>query len=138
MTGWNHSLKDPKRMTIMIFLVAFINVVYIWTCNLFGFTPGWYLPLMLVLDMLMYWHADRRYFAFIHSTLMTAAFAGMVWLGVWDVKSLIAFIKALPDPVSVISIGETLYMMLVGICSAGLYFLGIYYIGRHYKQIGKS
>ena len=132
-----YNLKNGKRLAVAFLLVVFINMVFLEVMELAGLTYGWILTLMLVMDFLLYWHADRRYFAFIHSILMTVGVAGMIWIGIWDVKSLIAFIKAWPDPVSAINIGETLYMMLVGICSAGLYFLGIHYIGRHYKQIGK-
>ena len=122
-----YNLKNGKRLAVAFLLVVFINMVFLEVMELAGLTYGWILTLMLVMDFLLYWH----------SILMTVGVAGMIWIGIWDVKSLIAFIKAWPDPVSAINIGETLYMMLVGICSAGLYFLGIHYIGRHYKQIGK-
>ena len=85
--------------------------------------------LMLLFDILLYWYANKRYYGFIHSTLMMTGVAGIVWLGVWDVKQLIAFIKAWPNPMEVISISDSLYMILVGVCAAGLYILGIYYLG---------
>ena len=76
---------------------------------------------MLLFDILLYWYADKRYYGFIHTTLMTGAVTGIVWLGIWDVKQLIAFIKAWPNPMDAVSISGNLYMMLVGICAAGLY-----------------
>lgn len=92
--------------------------------------------LMLLFDILLYWYADKRYYGFIHSTLMSAATAGFIWLGVWDVKQLIAFIKAWPNPMDAVSISGNLYMILVGLCAAGLYFLGIHYLGEQKKIDG--
>ena len=115
------------RDLVAILVMTLFNVVLQLVCLP---SLGWmtYI-LMLLFDILLYWHADKRYYGFIHSTLMTAATAAFIWLGVWDMKQLIAFIKAWPNPMDAVSISGNLYMMLVGICAAGLYFLGIHYLG---------
>ena len=77
--------------------------------------------LMLLFDILLYWHADKHYYGFIHSTLMTAGVLGLVWLGIWDYH--VIFDKLFhPD------LKEILEMFLVAIISGGLWFLGMHYL----------
>ena len=119
--------KEIVHDLVAILVMTLFNVVLqlLWVPVIGGVT---YI-LMLLFDILLYWYANKRYYGFIHSTLMTTGVAGIVWLGIWDVKQLISFIKAWPNPMEVISISDSLYMILVGICAAGLYILGIYYLG---------
>ena len=69
--------------------------------------------LMLLFDILLYWYANKRYYGFIHSTLMTAGVAGLIWLGIWDYH---------------IIFDRFLEMFLVAIISGGLWCLGMHYL----------
>ena len=76
---------------------------------------------MLLFDILLYWYASKRYYGFIHTTLMTAGIIGLVWLGIWDYH---VIFDRLFHP----SLKEILEMFLVAIISGGLWCLGMHYL----------
>ena len=124
-----------KNLLIAFWMIFLFNMVFLLTMTpLIG--HGLANILMLAADIALYFYAANRLYGFIHSYLMSAATAAFVWLGVWDVKQLIAFIKAWPNPMEAVSISGNLYMILVGVCGAGLYFLGIHYLGEQKKEDG--
>lgn len=124
-----------KNLLIAFWMIFLFNMVFLFTMTpLIG--HFWANILMLTADIALYFHAGSRFYGFVHSYLMSAATAAVIWLGVWDVKQLISFIKAWPNPMEVVNIGDSLYMVLVGVCAAGLYFLGIHYLGEQKKEDG--
>ena len=104
---------------VAILVMILFNVVLqlLWVPVIGGVT---YI-LMLLFDILLYWYADKRYYGFIHSTLMTVAVCGLVWLGIWDYH---VIFDRLFHP----GLKEILEMFLVAIISGGLWFLGMCYL----------
>lgn len=107
------------RDIVAILVMTLFNVVLqlLWVPVIGGVT---YI-LILLFDILLYWYANKRYYGFIHSTLMTAGIIGLVWLGIWDYH---VIFDRLFHP----SLKEILEMFLVAIISGGLWCLGMHYL----------
>lgn len=111
--------RDIVRKLVAILVMTLFNVVFqLLSLPVIG---GATYILMLLFDILLYWHADKRYYGFIHSTLMSGAVIGLVWLGIWDFQ--ILFRNYHP------ALKEILEMFLVAVIAGGLWFLGMYYLG---------
>ena len=111
--------NNTIRKIVTFLLVALVNVpVYMLCMPAFGGVIAFIL--LLIFDILLYWYADKRYYGFIHTILMTSAVLGTVWLAVFDFQ--ILFRGYHP------ALSEILWMFLVAIIAGGLVVMGIHYL----------
>ena len=108
------------REIVTFLLVSLVNVpIYMLCVPAIGWVTAFIL--LLIFDILLYWYADKRYYGFIHTILMTAGILGLTWVGIWDYH--VIFDRMFhPD------LKEIMEMFLVALISGGLWVLGIHYL----------
>lgn len=112
--------KKIVREIVTFLLVSLVNVpIYMLCVPAIGWVTAFIL--LLIFDILLYWYADKRYYGFIHTILMTAGILGLTWVGIWDYHVIF-------DRMFHSDLKEILEMFLVAIISGGLWVLGIHYL----------
>ena len=86
---------------------------------------------ILLLDIFLWRLAYKKYDIYAASVSFFGVLGGFIWVFYWDV---ITLIDLFAHRFTIPGIGESLFMMLVGICTAGLFFLGLHYVGSYMKS----
>lgn len=120
----------PLRLLFGIVTMTVINAVTLYLIPVYWVG----LVTILLLDMFLWWLANKKYDLYAASVSFFGALGGFIWVVYWDVLALIDIFKgkSLIPPIK-----ESLYMMAVGICTAGLFFLGLHYVDSYMKSKGK-
>ena len=120
----------PLRLLFGLVTMTVVNSVILTLIP----SPGVGLVTILLLDMFLWWLADKEFYLYSASVSFFGALGGLIWVVYWDLIKLIDIFKGkfLIPPIK-----ESLYMMAVGICAAGLFFLGLHYLHVYLKSKDK-
>lgn len=121
---------NPLRLLFGIVTMTVINMVILYLI------PVYWVGLItiLILDTFLWRLAYKKYDIYAAGVSFFGALGGFIWVFYWDVLALIDIFKG---KFFIPPIKESLYMMAVGICAAGLFFLGLHYVGSYMKSKGK-
>lgn len=120
----------PLRYLFGLVTISVVNAVFL---NLITSFPAGLITIIL-LDIFLWWLANEKFYLYSASVSFFGALGGLIWVVYWDAIKLIDIFKGrfvIPP------IQESLYMMAVGICAAGLFFLGLHYLDVYLKSKDK-
>ena len=121
---------SPLRLLFTIITMTVVNSVILYLIPVYWVG----IVTILLLDVFLWRLADKKYDIYAASVSFFGALGGFIWVLYWDVLALIDIFKG---KFFIPPIKESLFMMLVGICTAGLFFLGLHYVGSYMKSKGK-
>lgn len=121
---------SPLRLLFAIVTMTVINMVILYLIPIYWVG----LVTILILDIFLWRLAYKKYDIYAASVSFFGALGGFIWVFYWDVLALIDIFKG---KFFIPPIKESLYMMLVGICAAGLFFLGLHYVDSYMKSKDK-
>lgn len=126
----NSIYTSPLRLLFAIVTMTVINMVILYLIPIYWVG----IVTILLLDIFLWRLAYKKYDLYAAGVSFFGALGGFIWVVYWDV---ITLIDLFAHRFTIPGIGESLFMMFVGICTAGLFFLGLHYVDSYMKSKDK-